>query len=72
LCVIKKPRKNEETKPGYRAVKIQSEWVVTPGTQTNKLNVDTFESKEGVDKIDGHCTLTGYETLGVIQLSFCH
>jgi len=28
--------KNEETKARYRAVKIQPQWVVTPGKQTNK------------------------------------
>jgi len=31
--VIKKPRKNEEAKTHYRAVKIQPQWVVTPGKQ---------------------------------------
>jgi hypothetical protein len=34
--VIKKPRKNEEAKARYRAVKMQPYWVVTPGKQTNK------------------------------------
>jgi hypothetical protein len=34
--VIKKPRKNKEAKARYRAVKIQPQWVVTPGKQTNK------------------------------------
>jgi hypothetical protein len=29
--------KNEEAKARYRAVKIQSQWVVTPGEQTDKL-----------------------------------
>jgi hypothetical protein len=28
--------KNEEAKARYRAVKIQPQWVVTPGKQTNK------------------------------------
>jgi hypothetical protein len=28
--------KNEEAKARYRAVKIQSQWVVTAGKQTNK------------------------------------
>jgi hypothetical protein len=32
-----KPSKNEETKASYRAVKIQPQWVVTPGKQTNNL-----------------------------------
>jgi len=32
--VIKKPRKKEETKARYRAVKIQPQWVVMPGKQT--------------------------------------
>jgi hypothetical protein len=32
--VIKKPR-NEEAKARYWAVKIQPQWVVTPGKQTN-------------------------------------
>jgi len=27
---------NEEAKARYRAVKIQPQWVVTPGKQTNK------------------------------------
>jgi hypothetical protein len=34
--VIKKPRKNEEAKARYWAVKIKPQWVVTPGKQTNK------------------------------------
>jgi hypothetical protein len=29
-------KKNEEAKARYRAVKIQPQWVVTPGKQTNK------------------------------------
>jgi hypothetical protein len=33
LCVIKKPRQ-EEAKARYWAVKIQPQWVVTPGKQT--------------------------------------
>jgi hypothetical protein len=33
--VIKKPR-NEEAKARYRAVKIQPQWVVTPGKRTAK------------------------------------
>jgi len=36
------------------------------------LNVDTFESREGVDTICGHCALTEHGTLGVMQLSCCH
>jgi hypothetical protein len=36
LCVIKKPRKKEKAKARYRAMKIQPQWVVTPGKQTNK------------------------------------
>ena len=32
--MIKKLRKNEEAKARYRAVKIQPQWVVTPGKQT--------------------------------------
>jgi hypothetical protein len=36
------------------------------------LNVDTRESKEGVDKIVGQCAFTGHETLGFIQLSYGH
>ena len=31
FCVIKKPRKNEEAKARYRAVKIQPQCVVTSG-----------------------------------------
>jgi hypothetical protein len=34
LCV-----KNEEAKARYRAVKIQPQWVVTAGKQTNKQNI---------------------------------
>jgi hypothetical protein len=30
---------NEEAKACYRAVKIQPQWVVTPGKQTNNLTV---------------------------------
>jgi len=30
--------KNEEAKARYRVVKIQPQWVVTSGKQTNKLN----------------------------------
>jgi hypothetical protein len=30
--------KNEAVKARYRAVKIQPQWVVTPGKQTNKRN----------------------------------
>jgi hypothetical protein len=30
---------NEEAKASYRALKIQPQWVVTPGKQTNKLSV---------------------------------
>jgi len=47
--VIKKPRKNEEAKARYRAVKIQPQWVVTLGKQTNNLqsvrciSLDAFE-----------------------------
>jgi hypothetical protein len=37
--VIKKPR-NEEAKARYRAVKIQPQWVVTPGKQPNKHLAD--------------------------------
>ena len=33
LCAIKKPRKSEEAKARYWAVKIQPQWVVTPGKQ---------------------------------------
>ena len=36
------------------------------------LNVDTRESKEGVDKTGGQCTVTGHEMLGVMQLSCGH
>jgi hypothetical protein len=36
LCVIKKPRENEEAKACCRAVKIQPQWVVTPGKQTKR------------------------------------
>jgi hypothetical protein len=35
--VIKKPRKNEEAKARYWAVKIQPQWVVTTGKQTNNI-----------------------------------
>jgi hypothetical protein len=31
--VIKKPHENEEAKARYWAVKIQPQWVVTPGKQ---------------------------------------
>jgi len=34
--VIKKPRKNEVAKARYRDMKIQPQWVVTPGKQTNR------------------------------------
>jgi len=34
LCVIKN-LENEEAKARYRAVKLQTHWVVTPGKQTN-------------------------------------
>jgi hypothetical protein len=34
LCVIRN-LENEEAKYRYRAVKIQPQWVVTPGKQTN-------------------------------------
>jgi hypothetical protein len=34
--VIKKPR-HEEAKARYWAVKIQPQWVVTPGKQTNNI-----------------------------------
>jgi hypothetical protein len=36
------------------------------------LNVDTREGKDRVDKIGGKCTFTEHETLGVIQLTYCH
>jgi hypothetical protein len=31
---------HEEAKARYRAVKIQSQWIVTPGKQTNKQTSD--------------------------------
>jgi hypothetical protein len=31
--------KNEEAKARYRAVKIQPQWVVKPGKQTNMLHI---------------------------------
>ena len=36
-CVWSRNLENEEAKARYRAVKIQPQWVVTPGKQTNKL-----------------------------------
>jgi len=36
------------------------------------LNVDTLESKEGVDKKGGQRTFIGHGTLGVMQLYYCH
>jgi len=36
------------------------------------LNVDTHESKEGVDKIGGQCAFTGHETVELMQLSYGH
>jgi hypothetical protein len=50
LCVIKKPRKNEEAKARYRAVKIQPQWVETPGKQTNNNN-NTFLVDEEILRI---------------------
>jgi len=35
-CVSSKNLENEEAKARYWAVKIQPQWVVTPGKQTNK------------------------------------
>jgi len=37
LCVIKKPRKNEEATARNWAVKDTTQWVVTPGKQTPDL-----------------------------------
>jgi hypothetical protein len=36
VCVIKKPRKKRMRKPATGLWKIQPQWVVTPGKQTNK------------------------------------
>jgi len=36
-CVRSRNLENEEAKSRYRAVKVQSQWVVTPGKQSNKL-----------------------------------
>jgi hypothetical protein len=38
-CVWSRNLENEEAKARYRAVKIQQQWVVTPGKQTNKLTL---------------------------------
>jgi hypothetical protein len=36
-CVWSRNLENEEAKARYRAVKIQPQWVVTPGKQTNNI-----------------------------------
>ena len=44
VCVLE-TSKNEEAKARYRAVKIQPQWVVTPGKQANKhtVNIVVFD-----------------------------
>jgi hypothetical protein len=44
VVCVQKTSKNEEAKARYRAVKIQPQWVVTPGKQTNKDQYCSFET----------------------------
>jgi hypothetical protein len=39
LCVWSRNLEYEEAKARYRAVKIQPQWVVTPGKQTNPCHI---------------------------------
>ena len=39
LCVSSRNLDNDEAKARYRAVKIQTQWVVTTGKQTLKMSV---------------------------------
>jgi len=39
-CVWSRNLENEEAKARYRAVKLQPQWVVTPGKQTTKKAVE--------------------------------
>ena len=46
-CVVvcdQETSKNEEAKARYRAVKIQPQWVVTPGKQTDNKQIGTIIS----------------------------
>jgi len=38
-CVLSRNLENEEAKARYRAVKIQPQWVVTPGKQQHNINM---------------------------------
>jgi hypothetical protein len=59
-CVIKKPRENEEAKARYRAVKIQTQWFVTPGKQTtNRKEYKVLPAKAlTILKLVLHCINT--------------
>jgi hypothetical protein len=53
--------KNEEAKARYRAVKIQPQWVVTPGKQTNKQTTEFNKHYYG-DKFEDDNTVGTYNT----------
>jgi hypothetical protein len=51
-CVWSRNLENEETKARYRAVKIQPQWVVTPGKQTynKQTSVESWSRSQAVRK----------------------
>jgi len=49
-CVRSRNLENEEAKARCRAVKIQPQWVVTSGEQTNKQTIETYKPKESISK----------------------
>jgi hypothetical protein len=58
VVVLSRNLDNEEAKVRYRAVKIQPQWVVTPGKQTNKHQVEIvhrFNIAISIEKRVGKC-----------------
>jgi len=68
-CVWSRNPENEEAKARYRAVKIQPQWVVTPGKQQQQHDSTRWPSEKGVRKVLdwGHEKSSGFTCDSDIQ-----